>query len=86
MLVVFGVKAIANFATVFVPLFIVVVLYASFVMFQSNPLSSLFNTPALVRRFRWAPQPPSWLAALSQVPSALPITVDFCVTAPRCSG
>ena len=45
-LVVFGVKAIANFATVFVPLFIVVVLYASFVMFQSNPLSSLFNTPA----------------------------------------
>lgn len=32
LLVVFGIKAIANFATVFVPLFILVVLYSSWVV------------------------------------------------------
>lgn len=41
LLVVFGIKAIGNFATVFVPLFIIIVLYASWVMLESNDLGTL---------------------------------------------
>ena len=43
LLVVFGIKAIANFATIFVPLFIAVVLYAAVVMLQSNDLGTLVS-------------------------------------------
>ncbi|WEV45913.1 cytosine permease [Bifidobacterium sp. ESL0690] len=46
LLVVFGVNAIADFATVLVPLFIIVVLYASFHVFQSTPFMTLFTSPA----------------------------------------
>ncbi len=41
LLVVFGIKAIANFATVFVPLFIAVVLFAAWVMLQDHSLAEL---------------------------------------------
>lgn len=41
LLVVFGIKAIANFATVFVPLFIAVVIFAAWVMLQDHSLTEL---------------------------------------------
>lgn len=41
LLVVFGIKAIANFATVFVPLFIAVVIFAAWVMLQDHSLAEL---------------------------------------------
>lgn len=43
LLVVFGIKAIANFATVFVPLFILVVLYSSWVVMQDHSLAQLMS-------------------------------------------
>lgn len=41
LLVVFGIKAIANFATIFVPIFIAVVLYATWVILQDHTLAEL---------------------------------------------
>lgn len=41
LLVVFGIKAIANFAAVFVPLFVLVVLFAAWVMLQDHSLGDL---------------------------------------------
>ncbi len=46
-LVVFGIKAIANLATIFVPLFIIVVIIAAAIVLQDNNLMDLINaTPA----------------------------------------
>ena len=42
-LVVFGIKAIAHLATIFVPLFILAVIYAAYVMLQTNDLGTLMN-------------------------------------------
>ena len=44
LLVVFGIKAIARFATIFVPLFVIVVFYAAWVMLQDNSLTTLLTT------------------------------------------
>ncbi len=41
LLVVFGIKAIANLATIFVPLFVIVVLFAAWVMLQDHSLGEL---------------------------------------------
>ncbi len=41
LLVVFGIKAIANFATIFVPIFIAVVFYATWVILQDHTLAEL---------------------------------------------
>ena len=43
LLVVFGIKAIARFATVFVPLFIIVVVYAAVMVIGSTEVSELFS-------------------------------------------
>ena len=43
-LVVFGIRAIAHLATIFVPLFILAVIYAAYVMLQTNDLGTLMNT------------------------------------------
>ena len=43
LLVVFGIKAIANFATIFVPIFIAVVLYATWVILQYHSLAELVS-------------------------------------------
>lgn len=41
LLVVFGIRAIANFATIFVPLFILIVLYSAGIMLQDHSLGEL---------------------------------------------
>ncbi len=43
LLVVFGIKAIANFATIFVPVFIAVVIYATWVILQDHTLAELVS-------------------------------------------
>ncbi|MEG0990806.1 MAG: cytosine permease [Gordonibacter sp.] len=43
LLVVFGIKAIANFATVFVPLFVIVVLFAAWVILQDHTIGELVS-------------------------------------------
>lgn len=45
-LVVFGIKAISKVANVFVPLFIVAVVYAAVVMLQGHSVGELLSTPA----------------------------------------
>ncbi len=45
LLVVFGIKAIANFATIFVPLFVAVVLIAAAIMLQDHTITELLNSP-----------------------------------------
>ena len=44
LLVVFGIKAIANFATVFVPLFVIVVIVAAAIILQNHSLTELLTT------------------------------------------
>lgn len=44
LLVVFGIKAIANFATVFVPLFVIVVIVAAVIILQDHSLTELLTT------------------------------------------
>ena len=63
LLVVFGIKAIANFATVFVPLFVIVVIVAAAIILQNHSLTELLTTALRDRRCRWARQPPWWRAA-----------------------
>lgn len=46
LLVVFGIKAIANFATVFVPLFVIVVVIAAAIILQNHSLTELLTTAA----------------------------------------
>lgn len=43
---VFGIKAIANFATVFVPLFVIVVIVAAAIILQNHSLTELLTTPS----------------------------------------
>lgn len=43
LLVVFGIKAIANFATIFVPVFIAVVIYATWMILQDHTLAELVS-------------------------------------------
>lgn len=44
LLVVFGIKAIANFATVFVPLFVIVVIVAAAIILQDHTITELLTT------------------------------------------
>ena len=77
LLVVFGIKAIANFATVFVPLFVIVVIVAAAIILQNHSLTEAsHHGPLRDRRCRWARQPPWWRAASLRALSARPTTRD----------